>query len=211
LTMSVTYLRRYTDITSLIYLLRERKITLVNPQSWDDSNDSYYLELYREKKNLRCVLALCFTRAAERYHYWRVFAYGLGGVCVRFDYSELLDAVRREQPNLRTGTVRYLTLKELLPKRLATEDLPFLKRSAFRDEKEFRLIYGSERKKLSKLDVSIPLSCIDRIKLNPWIDDARSRHVKWLLRSVRGCGALNIVGSNLLSSDRWKRCGDSAV
>jgi hypothetical protein len=35
-----TYLRRYTDIPALVYLLAERKITLVDPQSWDDANDS---------------------------------------------------------------------------------------------------------------------------------------------------------------------------
>ncbi len=53
--MSGKYLRRYTDIPALIYLLSERKITLLDPQSWDDSNDSYYLSLYREKKNLKSV------------------------------------------------------------------------------------------------------------------------------------------------------------
>jgi hypothetical protein len=46
--MSGDYLRRYTDLTALIYLLRKRKLTLLDPSSWDDSNDSYYLTLYKE-------------------------------------------------------------------------------------------------------------------------------------------------------------------
>jgi len=89
-----SYLRRYTDIPALVYLLTERKITLVDPQSWDDANDSYYLSLYREKKKLGSVLALCFTQTSERYHHWRVFAHGSGGVCVSFKRPELVKAVK---------------------------------------------------------------------------------------------------------------------
>ena len=33
--MSGDYLRRYTDLTGLIYLLRKRKLTLLDPSSWD--------------------------------------------------------------------------------------------------------------------------------------------------------------------------------
>lgn len=34
--MSGDYLRRYTDLTALIYLLQKRKLTLLDPSSWDD-------------------------------------------------------------------------------------------------------------------------------------------------------------------------------
>ena len=61
---------RYTDSPALVYLLKEQKVTLLDPQSWDDSNDSYYLRLYRERKRLQSVLALCFTQASETYHHW---------------------------------------------------------------------------------------------------------------------------------------------
>jgi hypothetical protein len=44
--MSEDYLRRYTDLTALIYLLHKRKITLLDPASWDDKNDSFYLSKY---------------------------------------------------------------------------------------------------------------------------------------------------------------------
>jgi hypothetical protein len=60
--MSGDYLRRYTDLTALIYLLRKRKLTLLDPSSWDDSNDSHYLTLYKEKRKLKSVLALCFMQ-----------------------------------------------------------------------------------------------------------------------------------------------------
>lgn len=208
--MSDTYLRRYTDIPALIYLLNERKITLLDPQSWDDSNDSYYLTLYREKKKLESVLALCFTQASETYHNWRVFANGPSGVCIRFKRSELLKAVRR-QPGLRAGTVTYLTLDEIRNKTLAIGHLPFLKRSAFAHEKEFRMIYESKKEKMSKLDIAVPLSCIHRITLSPWVHPALSPHIKRILRSIKGCGALEIVRSTLIGNMEWKNLGESAA
>lgn len=208
--MSDRHLRRYTDIPALIYLLRERKLTLLDPRSWDDSNDSYYLALYREKKELRTVLALCFTQAYETYHHWRVFAGGSSGVCIRFKRSELLKATRR-QPGLRTGPVKYLTLAEIRNKSLATQELPFLKRYAFEHEDEYRIIYESKATNLTTLDIAIPIFCIDRITLSPWIHPALSRHVKQMLRSTKGCSNIEIVRSTLIGNEEWKNLGEGAT
>ena len=79
------FLRRYTNMTTLIYMLKEKKITLLNPEKWDDKNDAYYMSLYKKKGSLKSILALCFTQVPERYHHWRVFAGGPDGVCVRFE------------------------------------------------------------------------------------------------------------------------------
>src|SRR5262249_36671186 len=127
LSMSEPYLRRYTDIPALIYLLQEKRITLLNPQSWDDGNDSHYLSLYREKKRLASVLALCFTQGAETYHHWRVFANGSSGVCVQFRREELLNAIK-SLPGVRQGKVIYLKLKELQPKKHTVPEPPVLNR-----------------------------------------------------------------------------------
>src|SRR5713226_2636906 len=93
MTVLKKFLRRYTDLPGLVYLLRKQCITLVDPQSWDDTNDSYYLTLYREKQQLASVLALCFTQVTDTYHHWRVFAAGASGVCISFRRKELLGAV----------------------------------------------------------------------------------------------------------------------
>lgn len=77
-------MRRYTELPSLIYMLAYRKITLLDPSSWDDKNDSYFFSLYRDKVKLKSVLALCFTQARDTYHHWRVFAPGsadVPGIC----------------------------------------------------------------------------------------------------------------------------------
>src|SRR6516162_2706325 len=91
------YLRRYTDIPALVCLLSEQRITLLNPETWDDKNDSYFLKLYQERNRLQSVLALCFTRTTETYHHWRVFANGASGVCITFKREQLLDAIAKQR------------------------------------------------------------------------------------------------------------------
>lgn len=207
--MTSKYLRRYTDLPALIYLLNERKLTLLDPQSWDDSNDSHYLGLYREKRNLKSLLAVCFTQVDETYHHWRVFAPGPGGVCIRFIREKLLKAVK-PRSDLRTRRVKYLKLAELRAEILKVRDLPFLKRYAFEHENEFRMIYESRAKRLLKVDIDIPLSSIDRITLSPWIDRDLSYHVKTLIRSIQGCSGLSIMRSTLIGNEEWKNLGEDS-
>ena len=208
--MTTDYLRRYTELPALICLLRERKITLLDPQSWDDRNDSHYLELYRQRKNLKSVLALCFTQTGETYHHWRVFAGGSGGVCIRFRRSELIRATK-VQEGLRRGPVKYFTLSQLRSRGVGVNELPFLKRFAFQDENEWRMIYASAIQRVSSLTIDIPLSRIQRITLSPWMPPALVPHVKGSLRSIKGCGALEVAHSTLISNDEWKRRGDTAT
>lgn len=203
------YLRRYTDIPALIYLLSERKLSLLDPESWDDSNDSHYLTLYREKKKLKSVLALCFTQANETYHHWRIFAGGTSGVCIRFRRSKLIRATKK-QPGLRIGRVRYLKLGEIRGRKITMEELPFLKRHPFEHEDEFRMIYESKTDAVTRLDIAIPLSAIDRVTLSPWIHPDLCQHLKRMLRSIEGCSALKIVRSTLIGNAEWKNLGEHA-
>jgi len=206
-TMNSKYLRHYTDIPALIYLLRERKITLRDPQFWEDRNDSHYLRLYRDNKKLESVSALCFTQTRERYQHWRVFANGPSGVAIRFKRLKLLEAVKR--PGLHARSVKYRTLEALRGKTRAIQDLPFIKRYGFEHECEFRMIYDSETPKTSKFDIAIHLKCINRIKLSPWLHEALVPGVTEMLRSIKGCSKLKIVQSALISSEAWKKLGDS--
>jgi hypothetical protein len=90
------YLRRYTDLSALFYLLAERKPTLFDPRPWDDKNDdAHCLRQYRVKKKLEAVLALCLVQASERYHLWRVFGAGSSGVRIKFKRESLLKAVNK--------------------------------------------------------------------------------------------------------------------
>ena len=202
-------LRRYTNIPALIYLLRERKITLLDPASWDDKNDSYFLSLYRQKKDLKSVLALCFTPAFETYHHWRLFADGSSGACISFNQERLLKAVKK-QLGVTAKSVRYLTLPDIRGMKMKATALPFLKRAAYEDEREFRIIYESPTEKHRTLDVAIPLACIERITLSPWIPSVLSDQVKSTIKEIEGCSAMKVYRSTLISNENWKALGESA-
>jgi hypothetical protein len=203
------FLRRYTNIPALIHLLTAKKITLLDPASWDDKNDSHFLSLYREKKSLQTVLALCFTQTSETYHHWRVFAEGSSGICITFAKDELLSAMTK-RAGVTARAVRYLRMREIRSRRLKVADLPFLKRFPYGDEREFRIIYESSRVKTTALDIAIPISCIKRITLSPWIPAALTAPVKDTIRRVKGCAHLKVTRSTLIGNEQWKDLGDGA-
>ena len=72
------------------------------------------------------------------------------------------------------------------------------------------MIYESRKRKLRKLDISVPLSCIDRITLSPWMHPSLSSYVKEVLRSIDGCRDLDIVRSTLIGNEEWKSLGEDA-
>ena len=206
---SVATLRRYTDIPALIYLLRRRKLTLLNPNNWDDRNDSHYIHLYKEKKQLGAVLALCFTEVGETYHHWRVFSPGPSGICIRFNKTLLLEHLGRTT-TIRFGPVQYKMMDHIRKSTISVEDLPFLKRYAFRDEKEFRLLYETKRPLQSK-DFNLPIECIDRITINPWLNERLADALWETIRSLKGCEKLYIGQSSLVNNNEWKRLGSGAA
>src|ERR1700753_3720604 len=197
-----SFLRRYTNLPALIYLLRARA-------SWDDKNDSYFLSPYRQKRDLKSVLALCFTPAFETYHHWRVFAEGSSGICITFDQEKLLGAMKK-QPGVTARSVKYLTLNDIRDVNVRTRNLPFLKRSAYGDEREFRIIYVSSDEEHNTLNIDVPLSCIERITLSPWIPSMLADHVKSTIKEIEGCGSLRVFRSTLISNETWKELGESA-
>lgn len=209
MTANKRILRRYTDIPALLYMLSRRKITFLDPGNWEDTNDSYYLGLYKKRRALKSLLVICFTQAAESFHHWKVFASGSGGVCVQFDRDELQKAVKA-RPNVRTRDVTYLTIKKNRKTGIATDDLPFLKRYGFGHEQEFRVIFESKTVASSRLNVDIELSCIEQVTLSPWIDKNLFAEVKKTLQSIELCSKLRVERSSLIGNDEWKRLGEAA-
>ena len=132
-------LRRYTELPFVLHMLRSRQLALLNPSSWDDKNDAYFMEEYRQRNALSGVFVLCFARAPETYHHWKVFSPGSSGVCVKFDKAKF-SAWAKSNSGMRARAVTYKTLKKLQDIPPTLPDLPFVKRYAFRDEKEYRLV-----------------------------------------------------------------------
>ena len=196
-------LRRYTSLPCLLDLLTSRKLTLLPPSSWDDKNDAFYLEQYKSKKNLKAVYALCFTESNETYHHWRVFSRDNVGVCVTFVHSELmsyLDAI----PEITCRDVDYYRTDELEAHPPRIEDLPFVKRQAFKDEREHRVLYSDDRDISLSKSIGIGLECIYKVTVNPWLPAGLFPSIKATIRTIDHCSSLKVYRSTLLETDRWK-------
>lgn len=93
---------------------------------------------------------------------------------------------------------------------LPLEEFPFVKRAAFKDEKEVRILYESATESHLTLDVPIPLECIGRITLSPWLPKKLVGAKKDLVRSIEGCTQIEVVRSTIIASEEWKNIARNA-
>ena len=210
MTITKNFLRRYTNLPSLIHILSTQTLTFLDPGSWDDRNDSYFMQLYKDNRSLKTLLALCFSQETETYHHWRVFADGSSGICITFRKKELLDALETTS-EIRHGEVEYLKLADLSSHNPKSKRLPFLKRAPFQHEAEFRIVYESKEISLPFVPVDIPLECIDRITLSPWMPKSISDAVKEVLVKIPTGSNLTVSRSTLIQNDTWTNFGRSIV
>jgi hypothetical protein len=199
--------KHYTNLTSALDTIKNSHLTILNPRSWDDTNDAHYMELYRKAIGKGSVLALCFTMAKERYHHWKIFAPGAGGVCLELDRYEL----ERRIPShgAFSGPVDYEDLLKI-EKRKTTDvtDLAFLKRQGFRDEQEWRIIATRDEDNLQYCHIPIEIACIKRVILSPWLPEPLKATTRNLIKSVASPQTLSVVASTLTNNSRWKAAGD---
>ena len=207
--------RRYTNLADLIYIIREKRITLRDPQRWDDRNDSYYLKKYKESKNLETLLALCFAdRTGETYHHWRVFSDGADGVSIRLNKDCILDAFRKKCKKDRVDPldrcVKYVKIGELQRNPPCVEDLPFLKWSPYGDEREYRIIYASGSRR-DNWGFDIELQWIEHISLGPWLPELLEKSLVKELRSISGCPRIGISRSRVIDFGKWQAVANNVV
>jgi len=209
--MTNTTFRRYTNLAAAIHLLQKRKITLLDPSTWDDRNDAFFMSEYKRRTKSASVLALCFAESHETYHHWRVFSHGSDGVCIEFDKEGLLGSFNQDG-SIRHGTMNYTLLKQA--KKMAdidVEQLPFLKRWPYGDEAEYRVVHVDRDAPKPFHDVPISLSHVKRITLSPWLASALSDSVKAALKSIDGCSKIRIYRSTLIDNQDWKKLAGRAA
>lgn len=202
------YIKRYTSISAVIDLLTRRELALLDPQTWDDRNDRYFMGLFKEHANAASLYAACFTQDQETYHHWRVFTGTSDGACIEMDRAKLEKHVAGN-PNIRAEAVDYKTLKQIDRATAADRDnLPFLKRVGFGPELEFRILATSADPQGPVLGLPIKLDFIRRIYFNPWIPEAVYKSVKPLLERIGGCSHIRVTRSQLIDSLHWKNAGN---
>jgi hypothetical protein len=197
-------LRRYTNLPATLDVLQKRRLTLLNPSTWDDRNDAFFMSAFKERTGAQSVLALCFAEASETYHHWRVFSHGSDGVCIEFDKEMLIASLEVSQQFI-YRTVDYRKIHDACSQGVETDELPFLKRYPYNDEKEFRLIYVDMEEKKQFEYLPISLKHIVRVTLSPWMPKPLSDTLVETLRSLKDCSRLRVHRSTLIENERWKR------
>ena len=204
-------LRRYTNLAATIHLLRKKKITLLDPATWVDKVDVDYMRQCSKWLG-RPMLALCFCQGQQQYHHWRVYANGIDGVCIVFDKDWLLGNLDAKYEGLLHDHVVYRSYREASKNPPNVLELPFMKRSAYKDEREYRIVrmFDEDEKPAPVRDYDIDLNCIQRILLSPWIPKELYLSVRTVLMSIDGCGGLKVARSLLVDHEAWKRFGEDA-
>nr|WP_321239295.1 DUF2971 domain-containing protein [uncultured Tolumonas sp.] len=198
------YLRRYTELPYLIQYLQTKKLVLPNPETWDDKNDTFYIKRYSEIKKFKSTYALCLTQAKETYHHWRIFAHGSSGICIEFHKDTFLK-ILDNHAEIHHNPVVYKRISELDETQPSTDELPFLKRIAFEDEKEYRLFVGSEISYSNSLfTFKVPFNVISRIILSPWLPNNVASEVMHFLKTIPGCNEIEVYQSTLIENEIWK-------
>src|SRR5688572_27880109 len=109
MTETESTIRRYTSVAAIIDMLVTKQLALLNPESWDDRNDSYFLNLYKQQRPCTALYALCASRAPETYHHWRVFTIAAEGACIELLRNPLEQALH-DLSHVRFQEVEYLSL-----------------------------------------------------------------------------------------------------
>lgn len=205
------FIRRYTSIAATIDILRRKELPLLDPQTWDDRNDRYFMGLYKDVQKVGGLYGLCAAACSETYHHWRVFTTSADGACIEIK-REPLEASLDLLQGIRYGKVNYMLLDRV--ENLSTTDrpqLPFIKRVGFEPEDEYRIIAETDAVQQSALPIEFPISFINKIYLNPWLPASIAESLIKTIHDVPGCSKLRVSRSHLIDSGRWKRAGDRVV
>ena len=193
--------KRYTQLPFLLQMLRRSEIALLDPASWEDRNDAYYLDLFRMKIAFTSVFALCMTRTSTTFHHWKVFAGSTSGVCLHFKVDQLVLWAKANQIQLRE--VSYFSLQKASRNPPSKLDLPFRKRHAFEDEAELRLLYPSQEPQSSSRAFPFKLEMLAKIEINPWLPQGAFEAVSESICEIEGCKSIVVEQSHLLNNREW--------
>ena len=199
--VDIKILSRYMSRKYLGDLLKNRRLTLLNPDSWEDRNDSETIKLYAKRMQYKVIYVACFTSTSETNHHWHLYGRD-DGIRVVFNAEMLIQAA--EKSGLCTcKAIEYIKIKEFNEKVKNISQLPFIKRRPYRHEREFRIIRPSRRKSTNDvMYLKIPSQSINTIIVSPWTDDEIVKKIK---RDVQGLfkHKINVNRTTLLSNKKW--------
>jgi hypothetical protein len=189
-------------------MMRNNQLTLVPPVRWFDRTDAAGLVQWGEKvgggKGEAEVYALCLAEGTEQAHHWQLFAGHSHGVCVHFDRAALIAHLDTFGAKILHGPVIYKTLTELREMEFKLDQLPFLKRSSFEAEQEYRVV-AWYRYDLSDDTYRLPMpaSLINRVVLGPGIPRQLVNTLKDVACGQPGCSEISFKPSGIHNNASW--------
>jgi len=135
------------------------------------------------------------------------------GVQVRFVPTAFEEWVK-SIPGARLEGLDYKRLDEFEEAVKDTSSLPFLKRKAFRDEDEIRLVVEEEAQDIPSRSFHFDLAMIEKITLSPWLPAPLTESVTMALRQACGgtqkqLDALVVQPHTLLNNEYVKHAGEN--
>lgn len=194
-------------------MLATKKIYFLRNTKWDDPFEAFLIKRYCTAQSEDFDLLnsdkyfLCCTTKPERDHFWRNYTPNKDGAMVTFNLSIL----RSLDPRILGRVVSYPPrdeIKDFLKKidtgsvsEAELKDLYFIKRMAFEDEKEYRLLIQDKPHVGDTIGIDfVPQKTITRILFDPRMDtDTFSRHKLFLEDQF---GDLNVRHSRLYNPDK---------
>lgn len=193
-------LNRFTEIRYLEDLLKRKKLLLLNPDCWEDSNDKATIEIFKKITGKRSVYALCMTHSSETSHHWNAFANGNTGCCIEISPQKILYSLSKVK-NLKFGNVRYIPVNDLSRTLIRAEDLPFIKRNPYSHENEYRFILTDNAKQGRFFEIPLELNFIRKVTINNKVSGEEFEVIKERLLKIRP--DLKISRSTLYNNERW--------
>ena len=202
------YVKRYTTLEYALIAIKTQTLALPNPSRWDDSNDREFVNLYRRHIAAKSVYAMCCTMSPERYHHWRIFTdkKKANGVCIEFKREPFQKSLNR-MPNVRAEPVKYVSLRKFRQTgSYETENLPFIKRNGYRDEREWRILLTSPKPQDTLFEIPFSLAWVHRVILNPWMEERDREAARQILKSLLE-KTVRVSATFLTNSAEWKDLG----
>lgn len=81
-------LNRFTTIEKMLDVMKSEAMQMSDPFYWQDKNDSLAMKVYREKKKLKSLYAVCFTQGTETIYHWGAFAVKSEACCIEIDLCQ---------------------------------------------------------------------------------------------------------------------------
>jgi hypothetical protein len=196
-------LRRYTKFDHLLGALSTGKMHLRDTSDWEDRNDKFSIALFKEKKSVDALHALCFSKSSTKFHLWSLYGHREKGACAVLLMDHLIKEASKRSFIARD--VIYETIRKLKsPNQYNIDDLPFLKRNPYSAENEFRIISIGNNIDPSLLFLPVTPYIVVRVEINPWASDAEFSNMKQKINSVPGYEATEVIQSKILSSPNWQ-------